>query len=31
MREKKVKSLLVNTVHDSIIADVYPGEDRGYG
>ena len=28
MREKKVKSLLVNTVHDSIIADVYPGEDR---
>ena len=28
MKEKKVKSLLVNTVHDSIIADVYPGEDR---
>ena len=28
MREKKVKSLLVNTVHNSIIADVYPGEDR---
>ena len=28
MREKKVKSLLINTVHDSIIADVYPGEER---
>jgi len=28
MKEKKVKSLLINTVHDSIIADVYPGEER---
>ena len=28
MREKKVKSLLINTVHDSIIADVYPGEEK---
>ena len=27
MKEKKVKSLLVNTVHDSIVADVYPGEE----
>jgi len=27
MREKGVKSLLVNTVHDSIVADVYPGEE----
>ena len=27
MREQKVKSLLVNTVHDSIVADVYPGEE----
>jgi len=27
MREHKVKSLLVNTVHDSIVADVYPGEE----
>ncbi len=26
MREQKVKSLLINTVHDSIVADVYPGE-----
>ena len=24
---KKVKSLLINTVHDSIVADVYPGEE----
>ena len=23
MKEKKVKSLLINTVHDSIIADVH--------
>ena len=28
MREKKVKSLLINTVHDSIIADIYPGEEK---
>ena len=28
MKEKKVKSLLINTVHDSIIADVYPGEEK---
>jgi len=27
MRDKNVKSLLVNTVHDSIVADVYPGEE----
>ena len=27
MRDKDVKSLLVNTVHDSIVADVYPGEE----
>jgi DNA polymerase I-like protein with 3'-5' exonuclease and polymerase domains len=26
MKEKKVKSLLINTVHDSIIADVHPDE-----
>jgi len=28
MKENKVKSLLVNTVHDSIVADVYPGEEN---
>ena len=28
MREKKVKSLLINTVHDSIISDVYPREEK---
>tara|TARA_R110000787_G_C13059618_1_gene407598 strand:- start:154 stop:510 length:357 start_codon:yes stop_codon:yes gene_type:complete len=27
MRDKKVKSLLINTVHDSIVADIYPGEE----
>ena len=27
MKEQGVKSLLINTVHDSIIADVYPGEE----
>ena len=27
MQEQGVKSLLVNTVHDSIVADVYPGEE----
>ena len=27
MKEQKVKSLLINTVHDSIIADVSPGEE----
>ena len=27
MKEQKVKSLLVNTVHDPIVADVYPGEE----
>ena len=26
MKTQRVKSLLINTVHDSIIADVYPGE-----
>jgi DNA polymerase I-like protein with 3'-5' exonuclease and polymerase domains len=28
MQEQKVKSLLINTVHDSIVADVYPGEEN---
>ena len=28
MQEQKVKSLLVNTVHDSIVADIYPGEEN---
>lgn len=28
MKKEKVKSLLVNTVHDSIVADVYPGEEN---
>ena len=28
MEENKVKSLLINTVHDSIVADIYPGEDK---
>ena len=27
MKKDKVKSLLINTVHDSIVADVYPGEE----
>ena len=27
MKDKGVKSLLVKTVHDSIVADVYPGEE----
>ena len=27
MKEQKVKSLLINTVHDSIVADIYPGEE----
>ncbi len=27
LEEQKVKSLLINTVHDSIVADVYPGEE----
>jgi len=27
MKDQKVKSLLINTVHDSIVADVYPGEE----
>mgnify|MGYP000598196809 CR=1 FL=1 len=27
MNEQRVKSLLINTVHDSIVADVYPGEE----
>ena len=31
MKEQKVKSLLVNTVHDSIVADVYPGEENIMG
>ena len=31
MKEHKVKSLLVNTVHDSIVADVYPGEESVMG
>lgn len=28
MKQHKVKSLLVLTVHDSIVADVYPGEEE---
>jgi DNA polymerase I-like protein with 3'-5' exonuclease and polymerase domains len=31
MKEQKVKSLLINTVHDSIVADVYPGEENVMG
>ena len=27
MKEYKVKSLLINTVHDSIVADIFPGEE----
>ena len=27
MKKQKVKSLLINTVHDSIIADVHPGDE----
>jgi len=27
MKKEKVKSLLINTVHDSIVADVYPQEE----
>ena len=27
VKQKKVKSLLINTVHDSIVVDVYPGEE----
>ncbi len=27
MKENDVKSLLINTVHDSIVADIYPGEE----
>ncbi len=28
MKQKKVKSLLINTVHDSLVVDVYPTEER---
>jgi len=28
MKERKVKSLLINTIHDSIVADIYPGEEE---
>ena len=28
LEENNTKSLLVNTVHDSIVADVFPGEDE---
>ena len=28
MEQKNVKSLLINTVHDSIVVDVYPGEEQ---
>jgi len=28
LEEHKTKSLLINTVHDSIVADVYPGEEK---
>ena len=27
MKEKNVKSLIINTVHDSVVVDVYPGEE----
>ena len=27
LEENNTKSLLINTVHDSIVADVYPGEE----
>ena len=28
MKEKGVKSLIINTVHDSIVIDTYPGEEK---
>lgn len=28
MRQAAVESLMINTVHDSLVADVYPGEER---
>lgn len=28
MKEEGVKSLIVNTVHDSVVVDVYPGEEK---
>ena len=28
LEENNTKSLLINTVHDSIVADVFPGEDK---
>ena len=28
LEENNTKSLLINTVHDSIVADVYPGEEK---
>ena len=28
LEEHKTKSLLINTVHDSIVADVFPGEEK---
>jgi DNA polymerase I-like protein with 3'-5' exonuclease and polymerase domains len=27
MKERNVKSLIINTVHDSVVIDVYPGEE----
>jgi DNA polymerase I-like protein with 3'-5' exonuclease and polymerase domains len=28
LEKNNTKSLLINTVHDSIVADVYPGEEK---
>ena len=28
MKEKNVKSVLINTVHDSIVVDIYPDEEN---
>ena len=31
MVENKVKSLMINTIHDSVLIDVYPGEESIIG
>ena len=31
MIENKVKSLMINTIHDSVLIDVYPGEENIIG
>ena len=28
LKQKKLKSLLVNTVHDSVVLDVHPAEEK---